>query len=244
MPNHLFQFCSYCTDPESFVETTRTFLRSCLKGRRGYFPEGTNEITTVGVRYNPDLVKKVIHVFRNPLDNTVARFHLDRKIMARKNADWLKDYPNNKEGFRRWCIHLNAISADVLSSLRWIDSSLEEAMKNVPCITEFYRYVQWHNLAFAATSDLEVPNFVLHYEDYSSRFEEVTSELITFLELEKVGEAPEFIDNKKYDEYYTPQEKRAISVFIKEFASKPTWRQLKHYLDLNMYPDQKTVVIV
>ena len=219
-------------------------MRSCLKGRRGFFPEGSNEITTVSVRYSPELVKRVIHVVRNPLDNTVARFHLDRKIMARKNADWLNKYPNNKEGFRRWCIHLNENSADVLSTLHWIDSSLQEAMKNVPCITEFYRYVQWHNLAFAVTSELEVPNFVLHYEDYSTRFEEVTSELIAFLELEKVGEAPQFIDDKKYGEYYTSEEKHAISIFIKEFASKPTWRQLKHYFDLNLYPDQKRGVFV
>ena len=204
-------------------------MRSCLKGKRGVLDD--KGMTKVSVRYSPDLVKKVAHIFRNPLDNIVARFHLDRKIRARKDPDWLQMYPNDKEGFRLWCEHLNTNSAEAISSSRWFDSSLKVAMKDVPCVTEFYRYVQWHNLAFAATSELQVPSFVFHYEDYSTRFEGVTKELTDFLGLEKVGDAPEFIDNKKYGDYYTAKQKHAIAVFVREFASRPTWNSIQHYLD-------------
>lgn len=214
-------------EPESFIETTRSFLRSCLKGRRGEITSD-GAITLKSTRYSSDLVKKVVHIFRNPLDNVVARFHLDRKIKARKNPDWLEEYPNNPEGFRLWCAHLN--ENQKLSSSHWTDSSLLEAMEGVPCVTEFYRYVQWHNLAFATTSDLQIPSFVFHYEDYSTRFEDVTNELTVFLGLEQVGDAPEFIDNKKYGDYYTAKQKHAVAMFIREFASKPTWQNVQHYM--------------
>jgi hypothetical protein len=207
-------------------------MRSCLKGKRGVFLDtNTKEMTTVSVRYSPDLVKKVVHIFRNPLDNIVARFHLDRKVRAKKNPSWLDDFPNNQEGFRQWCAHLNENAVQNLSSSHWIDTSLIEAMKGVPCITEFYRYVQWHNLAFATTSDLQLPSFVFHYEDYSTRFDDVTTKLTEFLGLEKVAEAPEFIDNKEYGSYYTAEEKRAVALFIEEFSTKSTWQNIHHYLN-------------
>jgi hypothetical protein len=183
------------------------------------------------VQYSPDLVKKVVHIFRNPLDNVVARFHLDRKVRARTDPYWLDDFPNNKEGFRSWCSYLNANRVDRLPATYQLDSTLIKAMKGVPCITEFYLYVQWHNLAFATTSDLQVPSFVFHYEDYSTRFDDVTDELTEFLGLKKVAEAPEFIADKTYGDYYTKEEKHAIASFIKEFATKPTWQNVEHYLN-------------
>ena len=227
----LFQFCSSCMAPESFVITTRSFLRSCLKGKRGVYSNDTQTMTTVNVRYSPDLVKKIVHILRSPFDNVVARFHLDRQVRARKYPGWLESFPNNNEGFQRWCGYLNTNATQALYSNHWVDSSLAESMKNVPCLPEFYRYIQWHNLAFAVTADLQVPSFVFHYEDYSNRFEEVTSDLTEFLGLDRVGEAPEFIDNKKYDDYYTLQQKEDIAVFIKEFASKPTWQSIAHYIN-------------
>jgi len=219
-------------EPESFIETSRSFMRSCLKGKRGvYSNTSSNEMVRINVRYSPNLVKKAVHIFRNPLDNIVARFHLDRQIRARKNPGWFDDYPNNQEGFHRWCTHLTANADEVFKSLHWIDSSLLKVMEDVPCVTEFYRYVQWHNLAFTTTSDLQIPSFILHYEDYSIRFEEVTNELASFLGLEQVGEAPEFIDDKKYDDYYTASEKHTIAIFIRELATKSTWQNVEHYLN-------------
>lgn len=181
--------------------------------------------------YSPDLVRKAVHVFRNPMDNVVSRFHHERTKKENINSTWTNRYPDDSEGFRRWCTHLNAnLTKTMSSSIPWVDSSLKEAMKDVPCVTEIYRYIQWHNLAFTTISDLQVPSFVLYYEDYSSRFEEVTEELTNFLSLEQVGQSPKFIDNKKYGDYYTSTDKQAIAKFIKEFATKPTWQIVERYL--------------
>jgi hypothetical protein len=59
----------------------------------------------------------------------------------------------------------------------------------------------------------------------------VTDELTEFLGLKKVAKAPEFIADKTYGDYYTAEEKHAIALFIKEFATKPTWQNVEHYLN-------------
>ena len=94
-----------------------------------------------------------------------------------------------------------------------MDTDLAKALAGVPCQAEFYRYVQWHNLAFAVTLvDLDVPSMVLYYEDYSTRFKDVTNQLMNFLELEAVGEAPPFVVNKEYGDYYTFEETKSIVI--------------------------------
>ncbi len=74
-------------------------------------------------------------------------------------------------------------------------------------------------------------DLVFHYEDYSTRFEDVTKDLLDFLELEPIGAAPDFIDNKEYGDYYTEEETRAIRHFIREFATMRTWKHLARYFD-------------
>ena len=94
------------------------------------------------VWYSPDLVKKVVHIVRDPFDNVVARFHLDRYA---KTESWLKEYPANKLGFQKWC---NGIDDDnnMLMSHKFVDNDLRKAFSGVPCRAEFFRYVQWHNM--------------------------------------------------------------------------------------------------
>ncbi len=181
------------------------------------------------VWYHHNLVKKAVHIIRNPMDNTVARFHLERKrYTAKSDSKWLVEHPNNQVGFHKWCKEMD--SSRALLESRWVDGDLALSLSKVPCHSEFYRYVQWHNLAFSTVADLEIPSFVFHYEDYSNRFEEVTDELIAFLGLNRRGEAPPFVDNKRYDSYYTIEDKEHVETFLQEFATKRTWEHIQHYL--------------
>ena len=218
----------YCSSCMSFIQTPRSFFKACLQGQRGFIED--SKVTSEVVSYSSNLVKKAIHIFKNPFDNVVKRFHVYRKTQAQRHTDLLDTYPNNKEGFHKWCKQLNDRAATVLSSIHSEEKSLVDAMKDVPCMSEFYRYIHWHNLAFTVTSDLQIPSMLLHYEDYSTRFENVTRELTDFLGLEQVGKAPEFIVKKQYLDYYTEKDKRNIARFIRKFATKPTWQNVHHYL--------------
>ena len=215
-------------NPSSYIESPRSFLTSCLKSKRGVFSPEKQSLTTHTAWYNEDLVKKVLHIFRDPLDNTVARFHLERKrFTAMKDYAWLKQYPNNKVGFRKWCSFI-----DESPKLKeWVDKDLVASFKGVPCHAEFYRFVEWHNLAFASSLSLDLPTMVFHYEDYSTRFDDLTTELIDFLELERTGVAPPFISNKEYSDYYTEDETRAISTLVKELSTRKTWHYLARYFE-------------
>lgn len=88
--------------PASFIETPRSFMKACLKGKRGvYSSDSKKSLTTQKVWYSHERVHKIVHIFRSPLDNVVARFHLERKRFTAKNdKKWLSRFPNNKDGFR------------------------------------------------------------------------------------------------------------------------------------------------
>ena len=257
--------------PSSYIETPRSFLKACLKGKKGVYSEEYDAYVTHTVHYKPDLVKKAIHVFRNPLDNgtlflllylynttpisstehfssttcikiVVARFHLERKrFTAKKDTKWLNEFPNNKLGFNTWC---NSIDFDSrkLAHSRWVDDDLVATFPI--CHAEFFRYVQWHNLAFATTIlELDIPTMVFFYEDYSARFDDVTQELMDFLELEPVGDPEPFKTGKKYSDYYTKEQVENVKLFIKEYANKETWKHLAHYFSEDEeYVNRKSVV--
>ena len=132
---------------------------------------------------------------------------------------------------QKWCQSYD--DSQKLSRSHWVDRDLATAFSGVPCHVELYRYVEWRNLAFTVNAlHLDViPTMVFYHEDYSTRFDDVTVELMNFLELEKSGDAPPFIVNKKYGDYYTDGQTRAIAALVKELSTKQTWKHLAHYFE-------------
>ena len=104
-----------------------------------------------------------------------------------------------------------------------------EDVKDIPCHADFFRYIQWHNLAFATTDELGIPTHVIHYENYTNNFNETKDLLLNFLDQEQVHEPPLFETGKTYREYFTDGEVEAISVMFKKLASTKAWRYLRHY---------------
>ncbi len=131
---------SYSLNPDSYIVNPRKFLRECLFSLKGVRSNDT--MARQPVWYSPDLVKKVVHIVRDPFDNVVARFHLDRYA---KTESWLKEYPANKLGFQKWCIGIDDDNKRLMRH-KFVDNDLRKAFSGVPCRAEFFRYVQWHNM--------------------------------------------------------------------------------------------------
>ena len=170
---------------------------------------------------------KAVHIFRHPLDNVVARYHLEYNTLRKKDAGWEKTHPNNRTGFIAWCKEMDAASQ--LQTMRWIDPQLMNLLNKIPCHEEFYRYVQWHNLAFDVTRGNNIAVHIVHYHNYSQNFDETLSKLLSFLELSRNGQVEPFHAGKTYTDYYTPRERKKIRRAIQEFASVETWDNIKDY---------------
>lgn len=105
-------------------------------------------------------------------------------------------------------------------------------LKKIPCHAEFFRYVQWHNLAFdVVETELKIPLHILYYEDYynNDSFDKAVSGLFSFLRLPVIGKAPEFFrkpvvdDIYEYSDYYTAKERKRATSMMKLLASDRTW---------------------
>lgn len=224
---HCKGFCSgqHC-GPSQMIHTVRSFMMGCLSGTKAVATD--RGLAKVKTTYGAHLVSKAIHIFRHPLDNIVARFHLDYNVQkAAGNVKFTQVYPKNAIGFWRWCANDDQ-NRGLLSS-RFIDHSLRRALEKVPCFNEFYRYVQWHNLAFSTTADMNLTTMILHYHEYSDDFEKARDKVLDFLELPLTGTGIEFHDGKVYRHYYSKEQKLAIRGFIEQFASHETWEQLRGY---------------
>jgi hypothetical protein len=224
---HCKGFCSgRSCGPDKTVHTVRSFMTGCLTGTRAI--ETDDGVEKIYVTYKPERVKKAIHIFRHPLDNIVARFHLEFAVQgSRGNAAFTKLFPRNSTGFQRWCA-LEDLNRGLLES-RFIDSRLRNKMMESTCFNEFYRYVQWHNLAFSVSQDMGIPTMLLHYREYSEDFEGTRDRILEFLELTRVGEGIEFHSGKEYRHYYSPQQKSSIYALLEELSSANTWGQIKDY---------------
>jgi hypothetical protein len=51
--------------------------------------------------------------------------------------------------------------------------------QSVPCHAEWFRYIQWHNMAYATTKELlHLPVHYLYYDDYTKDFNKTVQALL------------------------------------------------------------------
>ena len=49
-----------------------------------------------------------------------------------------------------------------------IPAEIKELMKDVPCHSEFFKYVSWHNHVVEMTWNEDYPSLAVYYEDYAN----------------------------------------------------------------------------
>jgi hypothetical protein len=225
---HCKGYCgSRMCSAERIFHTNRSFMKGCLEAKQGVL-DSNQHLHVVRKIYDMSLVKKAIHLFRHPLDNIVARFHSEHNDMLEaEDTQFTSEFPRNATGFQRWCAR-NDENLDLLQS-SLIEPCLRELMLQIPCFNEFYRYTQWHNLAFETTRVMNLTTMVLHYHEFALDYENARDRILDFVELPLVGEGIEFIAGKVYQDYYSGREKSAIRNFFFEFASADTWLHLEEY---------------
>jgi hypothetical protein len=178
------------------------------------------------VEYEDRRVTKAVHLIRNPFDNVVSRFHLERH-----DGKSATEYASSREGFRRYCQRMNDDLALPETRAPFLDRDVMDVLANVPCRSDFIRYVEWHNLAFATARDMGLDTFVLHYDEYAASFNATVGALLEFLKLDARAEPEPFIPGKEYQDYFTADERDAVRRAFPLLASKTTWKELGRYFE-------------
>ena len=230
---HCGSYCAYCL-PKVYLSDANKFAMDCSKSTRAGHPNEQGQVQLVPGSYNNTIVKKAVHLIRDPLDNIVARFHHGRKKLDRQNLP--QKYPLSKEGFREMCHDLDTqyYNATIASSAY---KKVLDILDEIPCHAEFFRYIQWHNLAFMTTSvdALDLPTLILHYENYTYNYDETVELLHHFLGLERKYDPPLFVTGKVYKDYFEEGEFEAVMTMFRRLASNRTWEHMRHYFDRGYY---------
>jgi hypothetical protein len=124
----------YSAAPEKYSESTFSFRRQCLKTK--WVEVGADgTVTRKFSDYSADRVKRAIHLIRDPFDNVVSRFHLERKLPGRKAAE----FPKSREGFRSYCSQIDGIHTANENRVTFLDEGILSLIRKVPCHADFLR---------------------------------------------------------------------------------------------------------
>jgi len=218
---HCAGYCTHCP-PDSYANIKLdVFIERCrASGDKDKDASYNNTIQ----------VEKAVHLMRDPIDNIVSNYRLlVKNFQRRKQPRLIKQFTNDKEGFFKFCL---------VSDNKWRKKDRQifqedfHKMKKIKCHALFYRWTQWHNLAYEMTIDeLKIPTLNLAYEEYGSDFDGMKEKLFGFLELDSVQETIPFVAGKTYRDYFTKEERDEIMDMIKHFAKPQIWDMAKRYLD-------------
>jgi hypothetical protein len=184
-----------------------------------------------------EIVKKFVHLIRDPFDNCVARMHCDLQIaISAELAERFRaaNAADPVSGLSRtWCSYIDEHFRPHVPA-KILDRSDAGRLLSVPCHSELIRYVSWHNAVLEMTTFLHptVPVHRLYYENYTTNYDETVLELYDdFLRYPPVvGARPHpFIPGKSYHSLFTPEHRREIAYLVESLASPATWQLLKHY---------------
>eukprot|EP00978_Attheya_sp_CCMP212_P041422 scaffold237497_cov58-Attheya_sp.AAC.2 len=177
--------------------------------------------------YDLSLIKKTVHLIRNPFDNVVSRF---RYSWNKDHEHNLEDaYEKTNEGFHEFCsLHNEIYSTEHQNA--FVKPEHKDLISKVPCAGEFFRYIIWHNQAIKMIKKTKAPSINVYYEDYNEKFDETMDTLLSFLEEEQVADPSSFFWHD-YPEYYDEEARKAAAILMKEWATKDTWALIQHYME-------------
>jgi hypothetical protein len=200
------------------------FEEACLTGQKNV--DGKATATT----YSKNIPKKAVHIIRNPFDNLVGRHHLAMK-KRRRQGSAEEIFPSSREGMQSWCEFLDAKPSQREIDSNVMDDAMMERYKGLPCLSEWYRYIQWHNLAIKVTRRLQLPVHFMYYEDYSNDYAATVDNLFGFLELSIVQEGVEFFSGKTYSSFFDRKDAELAARMVRELATPDAWLLLRHYFE-------------
>ncbi|KAL7575339.1 hypothetical protein ACA910_001857 [Epithemia clementina (nom. ined.)] len=196
------------------------------------------------------VIRKAIHLIRNPFDNLVSRMHnrinrLTRNLGQLGRDKIQKQFSDSRQGFLNYCRTFIDEKLDITKKKRSIA---------LPCASEWYRYVVWHNRALElfqrdAARQVPVPSSHTHiqqvhrvyYESYTTDFNATVTGLLDFLNLSATAAAamndgkgqivPFEGATRTYLQFYTKTEFDQAKRLVQAWATPECWKVIRHYFE-------------
>jgi Sulfotransferase domain len=220
---HCYGYCDDCPPSEYNITNNQLFEQGCLR------TEMPNR--TLPIRYDRTVPVKAVHLYRNPFDNIVARMHLAVHKRERQGVD-VSLFENSRDGFQKWCAFLDAKYQRAEDE--FFSSDVLKLFHGLPCHSDWYRYVQWHNHAYILTEQLNLPVHDLFYEDYTHAYAATVQNLWKFLEVEPRSAPIEFYVGKSYESFFDTDHARKAAMLVQALSLPPVWLGLKRYFERYM----------
>lgn len=146
--SHCGSRCANCGLPK-YKTSLRQFTRDCQKTTGHWKRQSSGRGLELVTSYVPlHRVAKVVWLMRHPLENIVARYHLERRNWERKAgkdpeaAQLLQHLHKNVTGFRNWCRYLDTTfeEEDPSSTASLLPPDVSWSLwSSIPCRGEFYK---------------------------------------------------------------------------------------------------------
>jgi hypothetical protein len=227
----------YCIDcgPSTYQLFAAAFVQACQTAR--HLSAGGDLVNSLYSAPN-----KAIHLFRSPFDNILSRLHLikrrkignkdGRKVaVSRQETDFWRSLQDTEQSVLDWCSHLQTTWENEEMRASGPVYDLHRDYSHVPCYAEWYRYIQWHNLAYQTTRQvLDMSVLYVHYEDYVDRFDETVEAINDYLQLATVRSAVQF-ESRVYRDIFSPTWVKQVAELVEHFAEPEVWELIRHYFE-------------
>ncbi|KAI2505624.1 sulfotransferase domain-containing protein [Fragilaria crotonensis] len=227
---HCGGYCHGCR-PYKSVETPYSFMMHCAMSEADYFNISENKVMSDHFIYEYSEVDRAVHLFRDPFDNMVSRYHLGvHKVTKLNRTDLMARYTYDAAGYNNFCSDNTYVQQE--HTEYHVDQDVLRLIEDIPCHFDLFRYIQWHDLAFIVTDDyLGVPTHVIYYEDYSTNFNGTLQALLDFLDLPNTGAYADFVKGKSYRDYFTHDQIARLRTAAMMMASPSTWHAIERYFE-------------
>ena len=227
---------------QNSIVSTERFLNGCTESSQYRDPNNRSSHAKRKSNYKHEgLVESVIHLIRNPFDNVISRMHHGMKMRQKRlgfSADQIRTFMESPKGVMSWC----KISDRAFWREREVPKKITNKNKlkripfdanlllKVPCHSEFFRYMEWHNAALRMIEQEKFPSLVIYYEDYETNYNQTVDSILDFLNLSREAPPLPFKTGKTYRDLFFPEEtQQATRRLLKAMASKELWSILKRY---------------
>ena len=187
----------------------------------------------VPYKYDIGLVKKMVILYRDPLDVVVSRF-----------LQHAEPEEKNKDGFIKYC-HNQDHDEFFGPKQNWFrQANIYDLSTKVPCNAEFVKIFTFYNMVEKVRERFELETHYVSTKEIADHTTHSMYKLLSFLELPSLNPIPPKMQGSgegDYFNFYSDDQRQAIAELGYEITVPEVWGKfepfLKKYREVNVYSD-------